>query len=295
MPLSSATVGTVGEPMVHEIDERWLMAYAAGLGDTLPCYLDTLRPEGIIAHPLFPVCFEWPAVLGMRGQPGSTGLTIDEAIRSVHATHDLLIHRGVRPGETVTTHATIVGVERRKPGAFQVMRLDTVDAAGQPVCTTWQGGLYRGVDVVGEDQFSADAPPAPRAVECSSLRAEVKVPISALAAHVYTECARIWNPVHTDTAVAARAGLPGLILHGTATLALAVSRVLEVEAGNNPARVRRVAGRFSAMVLMPSEITVRVLAREPTPDGDIVRFDVLNAEGKLAVQNGLIALRALGS
>jgi hypothetical protein len=46
------------------------------------------------------------------------------------------------------------------------------------------------------------------------------------------------------------------------------------------------------MVLMPSEITVRVLSREKVSDEDVVRFDVLNAEGKLAVQNGLIELRA---
>jgi acyl dehydratase len=292
MPLNSSTVGASAEPIVHDVDERWLMSYAAGLGDTLPCYLDTLRSGGIVAHPLFPVCIEWPAVLGMRGSASASGLTQDEAVRSVHATHDLLIHRGVRPGDRLTTRATIVGVERRKPGAFQVMKLDTVDAAGKPVCTTWQGGLFRDVDVTGEDRFPTDAPAAPRAVEVAAARAEIKVPISTLAAHVYTECARIWNPVHTDIAVAKRAGLPDLILHGTATLALAVSRVLELEAGNEPERVRRIAGRFSAMVLMPSTITVRILAREPSPDGDIVRFEVRNAEGKLAVQNGLIGLRA---
>jgi acyl dehydratase len=291
MPLHSSTVGASAEPVVHDIDERWLMAYAAGLGDTLPCYLDTLRAEGIVAHPLFPVCFEWPAVVGMRSHAGAAGLTSDEALRSVHATHDLIIHRGVRPGDKLTTRATVVGVERRKPGAFQVLRLETVDAAGKPVCTTWQGGLYRGVEVSGEDRFATDAPEAPRVVEVASAHAEVRAPISALAAHVYTECARIWNPVHTDTAVAARAGLPGLILHGTATLALAVSRILELEVENEPERVCRIAGRFSAMVLMPSEITVRVLARENTAKGDIVRFDVLNAEGKPAVQNGLIGLK----
>ncbi len=292
MPLNSSTVGASGEPIVHDIDERWLMSYAAGLGDTLPCYLDTLRPGNIQAHPLFPVCFEWPAVVGMRGSASASGLTYEEAIRSVHATHDLIIHRGARPGDTLTTRATIVGVERRKPGAFQVMRLDTTDAFGAPVCTTWQGGLFRDVAVVGEDRFAVDAPPSPRAVEISAIRSEMKVPISALAAHVYTECARIWNPVHTDIAVATRAGLPGLILHGTGTLALAISRILELEADKKPEKVRRIAGRFSAMVMMPSEITVRILTREATSDGDLVRFEVRNEDGKLAVQNGLIELRA---
>jgi acyl dehydratase len=293
MPLSSTTVGTTGEPLVHDIDERWIMAYAAGLGDLLPCYLDTLRPAGIIAHPLFPVCFEWPVILEMRGHVGNSLLTADEGLRAVHATHDLLIHRPVRPGDRLTTRASIVGVEQRKPGAYQVTRLDTVDATGAPVCSTWQGGLYRGVTVAGPDRPAVDVPVLPGPVEAPApVRAEVTVPISALAAHVYTECARIWNPVHTDTAVAARAGLPGLILHGTATLALAVSQVLHLEADDDPRRVRRVAGRFNAMVLMPSEIKVQILSREKMPEGEVLRFEVLNAEGKPAVHGGLMELRA---
>ena len=293
MPLSSDTVGLSGEPLTHEIDERWIMAYAAGLGDTLPCYLDTLRPEGIVAHPLFPVCFEWPVILAMRGHRGNSSLTADEGVRAVHATHDLMIHRPVRPGDRLSTHATVVGVEQRKPGAYQVTRLETVDAASAPVCTTWQGGLYRDVAVAGPDRPAVDVPaPLEPPGRNTQVHTEVSVPISALAAHVYTECARIWNPVHTDTAVAARAGLPGLILHGTATLALAVSQILRLEAGNEPRRVRRVAGRFSAMVLMPSEVTVRILARQTTREGDLVRFEVRNAEGGLAVSSGLVGFRA---
>jgi acyl dehydratase len=293
MPLHSSTVDTIGAPLVHEVDARWLMAYAAGLGDTLPCYLDTLRSDGILGHPLFPVCVEWPVIVAMRDQMARASLTADERLRAVHATHDVIIHRPVRPGDVLTTRATIVGIEKRKPGAFEVTRLTTTDANGLPVCTTWQGGLYRDVQVEGQDRLPRDIPVLP-AISCdsSSVRAEVTVPISALAAHVYTECARIWNPVHTDTAVAARAGLPGLILHGTATLALAVSQIVRLEADNAPERVSRIAGRFNAMVLMPSEITVRILSRQSTASGDVVSFEVRNAEGGAAVRDGVIILRS---
>ena len=109
MPLSSATVGTLGEPLVHEIDARWTMAYAAGLGDTLPCYLDTRRPEGVVAHPLFPVCCKWPVILGLRGHPGNRSLTADERLRSVHATHDLTLHRS----REVTPEGDVVRFEVR--------------------------------------------------------------------------------------------------------------------------------------------------------------------------------------
>src|SRR5438270_7090690 len=119
----------------------------------------------------------------------------------------------------------------------------------------------------------------------------MRVPVSAVAAHVYTECARIWNPIHTDAAVAAAAGLPAIILHGTATLALAVSRIVEAEADGRPERVARVAGRFAAMVLMPSEIIVRVIAREQHANGEAIFFDVLNAQGKPAVRDGVLVVR----
>src|SRR2546422_8551885 len=76
-------------------------------------------------------------------------------------------------------------------------------------------------------------------------------------AHVYTECARIYNPIHTDTAVALAAGLSAIILHGTATLALAVSRVGARDLDGDPGRVRGVAGRFPGMVTLPSRPAVR--------------------------------------
>jgi acyl dehydratase len=288
MPLSSQLVGATTRPITHDVDARWTMAYAAALGDALPCYMDTGRADGVVAHPLFPVCIEWPVVLAGRNLRDDGVLTAAESMRAVHATHDALIHRPIRPGDRLTTQLTIVGVERREPGAYEVTRLDTTDAMGAPVCTTWMGALYRGVDVSGPDRPTSGAPPAPLAFDpqCPPI-AEYRVPIAATAAHVYTECARIWNPIHTDAAVAVAAGLPGLILHGTATLALAVSRVLEVE--NTPAAgVRRIAGRFGAMVRMPSEIVIAVLASTM----DHVRFEVRNAAGERAVRDGLVVIQS---
>ncbi len=287
MPVASDRVGKTGEAVESLVDARWTMAYAAGLGDAKPCYLDTSAAEGIVAHPLFPVCFEWPIFLSTHGLPGAEAITAEEQLRGVHATHDLVLHRPIRAGETLTTVATVVAVERRPPGAYQVVRLDTHDASGQRVCSTWYGTLYRGVEVDGPDQGASELPPRPPrdvAPEDAVPRREIPVEVSALAAHVYSECARIWNPIHTDAQTASRAGLPGIILHGTATLALAVSCVVEEECAGDPTRVRRISGRFGAMVPMPSKIEVRILARR----GESVFFEVRNAAGDLAIRDGLI-------
>jgi acyl dehydratase len=290
VPLSSETVGVSGEPLASSVDARWTMAYAAGLGDARAAYTDTRARPDVLAHPLFPVCFEWPAFLSTRHLPVGENLTSEERVRGVHASHDLLLHRPLRAGVELETRATIGRVERRPSGAFQVVRLDTRERGGAPVCTTWYGSLFRGVEVTGADRSLGDEPPA-RALLAADAKPvdEVEIPIAATAAHVYTECARIWNPIHSDAAVAARAGLPGIILHGTATLAHAVSAVVDRALGGDPERVARIACRFTGMVPLPSLLRVRIFA----PDSaGAVAFDVLRADGEAALRAGLIVPHA---
>jgi acyl dehydratase len=291
MPLSSSTVGRETESITTQIDARWLMAYAAALGDMLPRYFDTASQDGVVGHPLFSVGPDWPVYLSSHGLEGNERLSEQERLRGVHYTHDVLNHRLVRPGDQLQTTAKVVCVERRRSGAYQVVRLHSRDADGAPVYTTYYGSLYRGVEVEGADRCVERAAPLPeRCGTGREARSASPIPIPASAPHVYTECARIWNPIHTDAAVAERAGLPGLILHGTATLALAVSRVVELEAGGVPERVSRVAGRFGAMVNVPSEISVVIVERRETSSGEAVFFEVSNAEGELAVRDGIALL-----
>lgn len=298
MPVPSDLVGRRTDPVEHTVDARWLMAYAAGIGDDDPAYLDTRRPDGVVGHPLFPVCLEWPLVLALRSLAGDT-LARDELVRGVHATHDLVLHRPIRPGDRLTTTAEIIGIERRRPGAYEVVRLSTLDQDGRPVATTDMGSLFLGVDVVGDDRPApATAGPALPAADAAPLAppgspgadAGEAVELASTAAHIYTECARIWNPIHTDPAVAQAAGLPGIILHGTASLAFGISAALR-RAGAGPERFRRVQARFGAMVTLPSQVRIR-LSGPVAADAatTAVRFRVDNEAGAPAVDDGIVVL-----
>ena len=135
------------------------MAYAAALGETAPECFDTTRSAGIVAHPLFPVCYEWPLALVLRART----LGDDIAPRGVHATHDLTLHRLPRAGDRLRTTAVVTAVESRAPGAYVLTRFETVDAQGEPVSTTAYGSLYRGVACEGADssprtERESDAP-----------------------------------------------------------------------------------------------------------------------------------------
>lgn len=281
LELPRGLAGAAAGPRTQAIDARWLMAYAAALGETAAEYLDTLRPDGLLAHPLFPVCYEWPLAVEARA-----ALPEAIAVRGVHATHDLRIHRPVRAGDRLSTRAHVVRVEPRSPGAYVVTRFETVDAAGDPVTTTDYGSLYLGVACPGAPGATVPDPPAPARAAAQAPAWSAAVPIAATLAHVYTECARIWNPIHTDSAVARAAGLPAIILHGTATLALAVSQVLRREPRGPAAGVRRILCRFGAMVEMPSVITVEGLGVTDTAEGRWVAFRAHTAEGRAAVRDG---------
>ena len=291
MPVPTNMVGDEIGPIKHEVDARWIMAYAASLGDTQDCYFDTRRDNGIVAHPMFAVCPEWPVIVQGRDLADKWGITPEESRQSVHATHDLTIHRLVRPGDVLSTRLTYTGVENKRPGAYTTSKIETVDADGRAVSTTHQGGIYLGVPAVGEDRPDTSAPPIPElGVVPEEPLAEVLVSVAHGAAHTYTESARIWNPIHTDASVADAAGLPAIILHGTATLALGVSAVVEKVAGGDPAQVRRIRGRMASMVLMPSTIKVRVIDTTTVDEHEVVRFQVLTEEGGPAIDQGLLFL-----
>jgi acyl dehydratase len=279
LSISPRLVGATAGPLTQAVDARWLMAYAAGLNEDDPRYFDTTTPRGPLAHPLFAVCYEWPLAVEIRAQ--ALGAAI--AARSVHATHHLVIHRPPRAGDRLTTTARITDVRGQRAGALVVISFETVDAEGAPVTSTRHGSLYRGLTVESADPPAPPAPPAASG-ETGPARWEATVPVAPRMAHLYTECARIWNPIHTDVAVARAAGLPGIILHGTATLALAVSRVVTHDLDGQPERVGSVSARFTGMVALPSCVTVRGHRREAQD----INFDAVGPDGRPVVSQGVL-------
>jgi acyl dehydratase len=261
MKISAAIVGREAGPDEQDVDARWLMAYSAGLG------------ERGFPHPLFPVCYEWPATRQLRERAGL--VPIDA--RLVHAQHDLTIHRAPKEEKLFIT-GKVVAALQRKPGTLVVYRFITRDEKKELVSTTDFSALYREVQLEGGDRTLAPVEDPPQHEQ--SLNPLGEIAISATAAHVYTECARIWNPIHTDVAYARAAGLPDIILHGTATLALSVSKVLH---SFGIKQVQRIRCRFAGMVTMPSTLTVHASREDHT-----VAFETRNASGETVIERGWI-------
>jgi acyl dehydratase len=281
VPIQSTAAGSPLDTSRERISVRRLLAYAAGIGATAPSAFNDDREGGVVAMPPFCVSLEWPVVSGARARE-VLGAESAEAYRGVHASQDSFFHRPIRPGDELETRGRIAAVEPTRAGALVSMKLETIDSAsGEAVVTSWSHSIYRGVGVAGPASVIEPAPAVP-AANGAPAGDPVVLWIPREMPHVYTECASIWNPIHTERTVALAAGLPDIILHGTATWALAGREVLRLYADSDPRRLRRLHGRFRAMVLPATDIRL-----EHSRDAaGAVHFVVRNHRGEPAIDQG---------
>jgi len=287
VPLNSRVVGESTREFTHNVDANWLMAYAAGIGDNNPRYQDTTQ-GAVLGHPMFPVCLEWPVILSSRELPGYETVSPQESARIVHAAHDLHIYQPIVAGESYSTHAQVISLSAIRPGAAVVTRLDTRDSRGELACQTWHLGICRGVAIEGEPGEIETPPPLPDLAGSQLQERAFEIPVAEGLSHTYTEAARIESPIHTDKAYAKSAGLPDVILHGTATLALGVTALVNAFVDGDPARVERIGGRFSGVVLMPNNLTLEVTARA----GSTYGFRMLEGGGAEVFSAGYITFKS---
>lgn len=94
-----------------------------------------------------------------------------------------------------------------------------------------------------------------------------------------------YNPLHSDPAFAARAGMDRPILHGLCTFGFAGRAVLEVAGGG--ASLASMSARFAGPVWPGDRLDVDLW----TPDQQTVRFAVRGREGKQVLTDGVAKVR----
>lgn len=265
---------------------RQSMNYAAAVQDNNPWYFDDERPDGILAPPMQAVSLTWPIFERLADFLPESGLPLEALQTQVHYTEHLIFHRPLKPGDDLIFRGAIAAVLPHRAGTHVVIRLAASDAAGAPVFTEYMGGLLRGVSCGGSGIGGDDIPSIPRATADTPAIWQAPIPIDPLAPFVYDGCTNIYFPIHTSVQFARAVGLPGIILQGTATLALAVREIINREAGGDPRCLKSLACRFSAMVLPGETITVQLNERRIDSGGRDLFFVVLNASGGRAINHG---------
>ncbi len=285
--ISTALCGLALSQSETTLSTRRMLAYAAGIGDLSPRVFDDSHSD-FMASPTLCVALEWPVI----SDPANVGQIVSdprEAARAVHLSQDSHFHRPMRVGDRLTTGGNVVGIWRGAAGVRVASTLRTVDTSGAAVVTSHTVAVYRDVDAVGSDRPALDLPalPKPDGTESDMLSADFV--IDTALPHRYTECSAIWNPIHTERCVAKAAGLPDVILHGTATWALAGAEIVRQLAGGDPARLKRLHGRFGALVFPGTTLQLQFQFRRSAAD-TLVFFSVLTPQGQKAIANGFALL-----
>jgi acyl dehydratase len=266
------------------LDARKTMAYAAGINDANPAYFDDTRDDGLLIHPGICFSLQWKSRFQIDRKPN-----LRAAPYGVHAYTDLRMHRPFRQGEAITTQGTTVGRRQIAPGTYTMERYLMTSSSGDLVAELDYNGIIRGGQLDGPDVVLEEEIPRPMspATDGTPLWAsEVFIPLHL--GQQYTECADIYNPIHTEPSVAKAAGLPDIILHGSATKAIALSEVINRSFNGDARPITRLCGQLRGMVLMNSTIKVECMADKEEAGIRTIFFRVLNQEGQAAIANGVI-------
>ncbi len=266
MSFDVSALGRPGEERLYEVGDDALEAYAAATDDV---------PGG----PVFAIVPVWETIA-----PASRSVASDEArTRVVHYEQDMLLHSPIVAGMRLRSHATPVSLLARPNGTSLVIRTETRSEDGTLVNEQFVTEFFRGVEA--DESIGERAPDHRLEVDGDPL-AEVSVVVAPDQTERYAVASGDHFAIHLDDEFARSVGLPGRIVHGLCTMALAGRSVLSALSIDDPSRVRRLAVRFSAPLFPGETLTTRVWT---TTGG--AAFESLNPGGTPVLKDGLVELR----
>ncbi|MGQ0521332.1 MAG: MaoC/PaaZ C-terminal domain-containing protein [Actinomycetota bacterium] len=276
MALAIEKLGTTFGRRVEAVDPVRAVAYAAATNDPNPAYR-----SGALAPPVFAVVPTWDAM-----SEALTSMVPPEAfLMIVHGEHDMHFHRPLAPGQVLATAAEAFSIRVGRSGTRYTMRVVSTDEGGtEPVleqyCTMFIRGMSDGEDL-GPDKPDHSFPRDARSREAGSFTVHVDDDQT----YRYKEASGDDNAIHVDDEVARSVGLPGIIVHGLCTMAMAGQGVIATVAGGDPGRLRRLAVRFSRPVFPGSDVVTTVYDAGPHGDRHAYAFEAHSA-GVLVISNG---------
>ena len=261
------------------VDADAVLAYALATNDPNP-----LCNSGQVVSPLYTATL---VVNGFRSTMSravpSGAITGTKA--SVHGMHDVHYFAPVVPGSKVICTGRHYAVRQTGAGVAITTELDVLDLDHQLLVRHYWTGMDVGAKVDGE---FGEAPPEhlfPDSARAKPIGSYV-MDITADQAFRYGGASGDRND-HAINDEAARAeGFPSKIVQGLCTFAMCSGAVLKLVGDGDPARLTRLAGRFSSPVFPRQQLKVDLFDAGVSSDGrQLVAFEAAS-NGITVVKHG---------
>ena len=274
MPLNTALVGKEYETDTFEVTAEAIEKYARATNDLNERYIG----DDVVASPIFPIvpAFQFLMKAGMDPELEA------DLMRLVHGEEDHVLHKPIKPGDTLTLTPVIESIEAKETGETFTVKVTETNQDGELVAEIRAISFIRGSG--SKKPGSGGESPQRDIVHEHTFKIDEDQPVR------YAEASGDPNPIHTDENIAKMAGFPGVINHGMCTLAMAVKGAVDGLAGGDPTKVKRVAVRFSKPVFPGHELTTKFW-KEGSADGSTVYgFETYNPDGAAAIKNATVEI-----
>lgn len=281
MGLNTELVGKDYGTSTFEVTADHIERYARATNDENERYLGGAE---VVAPPVFPVV---PAFNSFMTAAMDPELGAD-LLRLVHAAEEHVFHKPIKAGDVLTVAAVLESVEQKETGETFTVKGTETNQDGVVVAEV-RGTMF----IRGSGSGSRSAAPSEQQRDVVY---EETTKVDDDQTYRYAEASGDHNPIHVDENTAKMAGLPGIILHGMCTMAMATKAAVNGVAGGDPTRIARVGVRLSKPVLPGQELTTRLWKEtsDPHPPGGIATygFETYNPDGVAVIKNGIVEVRA---
>lgn len=276
MPLNQALVGKTYAPKTFNVTGEAIENYARATNDLNERYL---AGDDAVASPIFPIvpAFQFLMEAGMDPELQA------DLMRLVHGEEEHILHAPIKAGDTLTVHPVIDSIEQKETGETFTVKIDVTNQNDDKVAEVRATSFIRGSGAGGKKPASGGAA---QAEHNTVFQDSVKVDEDQT--FRYAEASGDSNPIHQDESFAKMAGLPGIILHGMCTMAMATKGAVDGLAQGDPTRIKRVAVRFSKPVLPGQELTTHFWELGGEGDNKTYGFETYNPDGQAVIKNGVV-------
>lgn len=286
--LRKAWVDICTAPISQRIHARDLMNFAAGVQSHREAYFDDSAAGGIASFPTFSSRISWHAVSELWKVMHAQGCAPEVTKRQVHYRTEIRNFRDFAAGEEIIVQARVKDMVRHRAGTLMATEVTMKTPAGELVCLEMVEGLLRGINC---DEPSPQTMRATRSLggEETVTIWESLFQIPRLLPYHYDGCADIHFPIHSSPAYARGVGLPGIVVQGSATLAVCVDKLINwLDPSDERVHVSEISATYGAYLLPETQVRLVAQANEHTEAYTEVVFSLVGDNHQEIIRHGYL-------